>query len=190
MRILLDQDQVLARWAEKVLDWYNDDRKTNIRIEDISSYYEMNDILGKPFVDYCIMYPGFYEILEPVPDAVECVKNLIARGHDVCIVSAVPKYGVAYEGKLNWLRMHMPFFNLDNFISCARKELISGDMLLDDAAHNTKAFMTTGKRAVLFNCPWNRNAKNDEYTARVRDWKHFMEYVVHEVLKDDIINSM
>ena len=179
MRILLDQDQVLAEFVEKVLKWYNEDNKTNYTAEDVKNYYDLEKLVGLHFVRSCVRYPDFYSDLDPVHGAIEGVKQLIDDGHDVCIVSAVPKSGaISFHGKLVWIRKHMPFFDLKNFVACSRKELVQGDILLDDAPHNCKAFLEkTGKISVLFSQPWNRNIDSKDYTHRIFSWKEFLSLV-------------
>lgn len=181
MRILLDQDQVLAKWVEKVLAWYNEDYKTEFTVEDVKSYFAMESLLGpmgRHFIRSCIRYPDFYSDLDPVEGSIGSVKQLVDQGHDVVIVSAVPRAGaISFNGKLVWMRKFMPWFNLNNFIACSRKELIHGDILLDDATHNCHAFVKTGREAALFDRPWNRNAPSDQYSVRINSWAHFMIHV-------------
>lgn len=179
MRILLDQDQVLAKWVEKVLRWYNEDYKTNFTAADVTDYWAMEKILGpqgRDFIRSCIRYPDFYNDLEPVEGAIEGVKKLIDDGHDVVIVSAVPRCGgISYHGKCHWLREYMPYFKLDNFIACSRKDVVLGDVLLDDAGHNIEKYMKTGRMAVLFDQPWNQHVT--DFTRRAKGWPEFLKFI-------------
>src|SRR3954469_4046488 len=125
MRVLLDQDQVICQWVERILQWWNEDKKDNKTLADIKSW-DMKMNLGahsEDFIRSCMRYPEFYRDLDPVPGAIEGARTLIDRGLDVCIVSAVPKAAwIAYAGKLEWLIMTIPFFYLQNFIACQRKD--------------------------------------------------------------------
>lgn len=192
MRVLLDQDQVLAEWVEKVLEWYNQDYKTNFTVNDVQNYFDMEKILGPqgvPYIRSCIRYPDFYSDLKPVDGAIEGVKSLIDAGHDVCIVSAVPRCGaVSYHGKLVWLRKFMPWFNLNNFVACSRKELVHGDILLDDAPHNVESYAKSGhgRRAVLFDRPWNQKVTG---ITRVKTWPEFLEIVKQVQAEKDLAKA-
>lgn len=177
MRILIDQDEVLACWLKRILEWYNQDYGTSLRVDDIKSYW-MDGMLGpqgRDFVRSCIRWPDLYTNLEPVAGAVDGMKSLLYDGHDVIIVSSVPTAGaIAYHGKLEWLRKHMPFFPLKNFIATSRKDLITGDLLFDDAPHNIEAFVNAGRRAVVMDAPYNQNVTA---SARVKTWGEFLKYV-------------
>lgn len=176
MRILLDQDQVLAQWVERVLQYFNEDFGTKLTVEDIKTW-DMTENLGprsEAAIRSYMRYPELYRDLDPVEGAIDGVKSLIDDGHDVVIVTAVPRSaGISYHGKLEWLRRNMPYFDLANLISCHRKDLIRGDMLLDDGPHNIEPFMKVG-HAVVFDRPWNKDVEGH---ARVHSWKEFLEYV-------------
>ena len=156
MRILLDQDQVLANWVGRVLEWYNEDHGTKHSVDDVHDWgLSILGESGKYFVRSVIRYPDFYQDLEPIPGAIEGVKALIDKGHDVVIVSAVPpSAGHCYHGKLVWLRKHMPFFDLNNFVAAQKKQLVSGDILVDDNTKNLEAFAPYGT-AIAFDYHWN-----------------------------------
>lgn len=178
MRIILDQDQVICQWVERILQWYNEDKGTTYTRDDIKSWnVKMN--LGdhsEDFLRSAMRYPEFYRDLDPVEGALYGVKKLLSDGHDVIIATAVPKCaGIAYHGKLEWIRRVMPFFPLENFIAIHRKDLLIGDVLLDDGLHNIVPFMKSGRMAVAFDCPWNRGY--DDVTRRVRHWNEFLAFI-------------
>lgn len=182
MRILVDMDQVLALWVEKILQWYNEDYKTNFTRDDVKEYWATEKILGpqgRDFLRSAMRYPDFYQELDEVPGAVEGMKALLARGHEVIIVTAAPRAAaLSFHGKLVWLRKHMPFFNLKNVVVTERKELVQGDILLDDGPHNIEAFEKANRysRAIIFDCPWNRHMSDATYW-RVRDWPDFLRLI-------------
>lgn len=177
MRILLDQDQVICKWVERVLEWYNEDHGTGFTVNDVEDYWALETILGpqgRPFIRACMRWPEFYTRLDAVPGAIDGVKELMSKGHEVRIVSAVPKSaGIAYHGKCQWIRDNMPFFNLDCFYAVNKKDEVRGDLLLDDGPHNIDAFKSVGI-AVVFDRPWNQKTEGHH---RVKDWKSFLELV-------------
>ncbi|MHB8407774.1 MAG: 5' nucleotidase, NT5C type [Acidiferrobacterales bacterium] len=176
MRLLIDMDQVICKWLERILEYYNYDKKTNVQLEDVKSW-NVVDTLGpnsEDFIRSCMRYPELYRDLDPVEGAIEGIKKLQEQGHDVIIATAVPKSaGIAYHGKLEWIRRNMPFFSLNNFVAIQRKDLLQGDILLDDGAHNIRPFRAAGRRAIVFDRPWNR----DEPGERVKTWEEFVKLV-------------
>lgn len=181
MKLLIDQDQVICKWTERVIEWFNQDYGTNVKREDVK-HWNLSEFLGpqgRDFMRSCMRWPEFYTRLDEVEGAVDGIKKLIADGHEVRIVTAVPKSaGIAYHGKQQWIRDHMPFFNLDNFFAIQKKNEVKGDLLLDDGAHNIEAAKKDGLLAVVFDCPWNQDVVGDH---RVKNWKQFLDLV--EVLR-------
>lgn len=177
MRIIVDQDQVLCKWVERILEWYNEDKKTSFTIDDIKTW-NMTDNLGEHSQDFlrsCMRYPELYRDLEPVEGSIHGLKSLIDDGHDVIIATAVPRCaGIAYHGKLEWLRRNMPWFNLNNFIAIQRKDLLSGDIMIDDGPHNIEAWVKSGRDAIIFDAPWNRNVKD---ACRVKHWNEILSVI-------------
>lgn len=175
MKILLDQDQILCKWTERIVEWYNQDYGTKLTREDIKGW-NISEYLGpqgRDFMRSCMRWPEFYTRLDPIEGAIEGVKSLIADGHDVRIVTAVPaSAAIAYHGKQQWIRDHMPFFDLDHFVALKKKNELKGDLLFDDGAHNLSAAMAEKDRIVVaMDCPWNQGA---EAHHRVKSWREFV----------------
>jgi len=191
MRILLDQDQVLSQWTERVIEWFNADYGTSIKLEDVKDWGLAKTLgpAGRDFIRSCMRWPEFYTRLDPVPGAIEGTEWLLARGYEVRIVTAVPaSAGIAYHGKQQWIRDHMPFFNLDWFVAHQLKNEIKGDLILDDGPHNIEACMKEGDRkVVVFDCPWNQHTQGH---YRVKDWKHFRELIVHLEREQEIVKEL
>jgi len=173
MRILIDMDEVLVHTLDDWLYCYNHDYDDDKTIEDIKSWAVHDWIkpeCGTKVYEYLAL-EDFFKHLMPIEGAVEGVKLLMELGHDVVIVSACPITAPgSYAEKLEWIKERMPFFPLKSFISCHRKDLVSGDVLLDDGAHNLKDFPGV---AVCMDRPWNR----DESHNRVYSWTEFICFI-------------
>lgn len=185
MKLVIDQDQVICQWLERVLQWYNEDRGTSYTREDIVNW-DVTSCLpnSHDFLRAVMRYPELYRDLEPVEGAINGMKTLIEAGHDVVIATYVPFCaGIAFHGKLEWIRRNMPFFDLENFIAIKRKQKLApaSDLLLDDGMHNIIPWIKTGKKAAIFDCPWNRNpvvsTGDDGAVYRVRHWNEFLQLV-------------
>lgn len=169
---------MICKWVERILEWYNEDYKTNFTREDVKDYWAMETILGiqgKPYLRSCMRYPELYRDLDAVEGAIDGLKTLIDKGHDVVIATAIPSCaGIGYHGKMEWIRRNMPFFSLKNFVSIQRKDILNGDLLLDDGPHNIAAWNKTNRTSVVFDCPWNQQVVA---THRVKDWNEFIALV-------------
>ena len=176
MRILVDMDDVLCHFVPRIVEWYNKDTNSNIKLKNVDPWDLEKSFKDKAALAYFrnyIRYPSFYQDLPPVEGAIEGFKKLVKK-YDVFIVSAVPRSaGLAYEGKMEWLRFYFPFFNLDNFISAQKKSIIESNILLDDGMHNLEPFRESGKTAVAFDRPWNKKWDG----LRVKTWPEFLDLV-------------
>ena len=81
------------------------------------------------------MKPGFWKTVEPIEDAPEVLSRLIASGNEVYIVTATP-YESIFEKMSEVLFKYFPFLSWDQVIVTSRKQLIRGDVLIDDGIHN------------------------------------------------------
>lgn len=177
MRLVIDQDQVICQWVERILQWYNEDKGTSFTRDDITTW-NMKMNLGphsEDFLRSCMRYPELYRDLDPVEGALYGMKRLHDLKHEVIIATAVPRCaGIAYHGKLEWIRRNMPWFDLNNFIAIQRKELLSGDLILDDGPHNIEAWNKQGRTTVVFDAPWNRDCQS---TYRIKHWNEFINLI-------------
>lgn len=183
MRILCDQDEVLCQWGSRVLQYYNEDMRTEKRgiwtdltLDDIKEWdFKMSMGPGSEvYIRSYMRSVGFYENLEPCDGAIEGLKFLIAD-HDVMIATAVPKCApMAYAGKIEWLRKNVPELSLDNMTAVKRKDWLDGDVLIDDGLHNIIPFWKKGGNVILMDRPWNRPLGHDvpaKMTTSDRFWR-------------------
>lgn len=122
--------------------------------------------------------PGFWEALEPVQGAVAAVGDLRGMEHELVFVTApwLSCLGWGHTRRA-WLHQH---FDADhrNIIITSRKELVRGDLLLDDKVDNVLAFMQhTDGEAYLFDTPHNRELPGSLQRLNNRrvDWGSFVE---------------
>lgn len=77
----------------------------------------------------------FWETVKPMPDAAEVLKWAIDEGHEVYIVTA-SAYQTIKSKMENVLFKHFPFISWKNVFIAQNKQMIRGDILIDDAPHN------------------------------------------------------
>lgn len=176
MILLIDQDEVLAQFTTRILQWWNEDHKTDFKIDDIKEYW-LEKTLGQRsayFIKSCMREPSFFANLDPIHGALEGMKQLHDDGHEVIIASKVPlNAGIGFYGKVEWIRKNLPWFDLNNFVGVQRKTLLKGDVLLDDSPNNVKLFQDTGRQVVIFNRPWNQNIPG----LRANSWTQFVDMI-------------
>ena len=72
---------------------------------------------------------------EPMPGALEAVRDLIEMGHDLFIATTPPwNHPDAWGQKRHWIEEHLPQLKRKMFLT-HRKDLLIGDVLIDDSTY-------------------------------------------------------
>ena len=180
MTILIDMDDTIECLLEEWVAALNREHGTNVDPQSITDW-DMHKAFPKltkhqvyePIHDYF-----FWERVEPKPNAVEYVKKLIDDGFEVYICTATdyrnvePKYVFIIE-------RYFPFITWDHVIVAYKKQMIHGDIMIDDAPHNCIGGDYYG---ILMDAPHNKDLDVSQYDklVRVHDWKEAYE-MVHRI---------
>ncbi len=169
MKILIDMDDVLEQLVPAWVEYMNVHYGTNTKPEDVCDW---NMTLAFPTVSPDIVYKAplhddFWDDVKPMPGADEALKKLIAEGHEIYVVTA--SYYQTLPVKMdNVLFKWFPYLKWEQVIISSNKQIIAGDILIDDGPHN----LTGGSyRKILFSQPHNRNFDEKSVGAvRVHNW--------------------
>jgi len=75
---------------------------------------------------------------EPMPGALEAVRDLIEMGHDLFIATTPPwNHPDAWGQKRHWVEEHLPQLKRKMFLT-HRKDLLIGDVLIDDSTYRSQ----------------------------------------------------
>lgn len=104
----------------------------DLRFWDVSLAYPSltNDQVYAPIYE-----DEFWKTVEPIPGAAEVLQKLIDDGHDIFIVTA-STWKTLPSKMENVLFKYFPFITWNQVIVTNNKQIISGDVLVDDAPHN------------------------------------------------------
>ena len=170
MRILIDMDdtieQLLKAWLDGVNQRYDRDVQYDDMVQwDVTAPY---DGLTREQVYSIPDEPGFWGTVEPIEGAAEVIKRFMDEGHEVYIVTATPYISVA-EKMDDLLFRWFPFITWDQVIITSNKQLIKGDVLIDDGIHNLEG----GDYAkILMTAPHNRDYDAEANgMIRVHNWE-------------------
>jgi 5'(3')-deoxyribonucleotidase len=120
-----------------------------------------NDIQFK----YPWSLPGFFLGLEPIPGAIESVKQL-ASVHDVWFLSRPSfKNTHSYTEKAEWIKEHFGYEMQKKLILCGDKSLLIGRILIDDAENGNQR----GFNGVWLKIGSERFPTWDEINQRVKE---------------------
>jgi len=174
--ILVDMDdtmeQLLPAWIRAVNEKYG----RNVSCEDILSWDVSAAYPGltREQVYSVTFEPGFWKTIEPMPGAAEALQRLMSAGHEVFVVTATLQDSVS-EKMNDLLFRYFPFLSWDQVIITSRKQMIRGDVLIDDGIHNLEG----GEYAkLLMTAPHNRYYDAEANgMIRVHDWAEIEEVI-------------
>lgn len=183
LTILVDMDDVLnnlfSAWAIELNKIY----KLNVNPKDIkdwklSKYYPS---LTKEEIFSPLYKNIFWASLNTIPDSNYYLRKLIDEGHIVYIVTATFYQNIKI--KIEWLLKNYPFLKEDQVIVTSHKQLIKGDVLIDDAPHN---LINGDYEKILFEA--SHNVEFDESTicaVRAKSWDDVYKEIHKIAMKEE-----
>ena len=176
MTILVDMDDTIEQLVQALVKKTNEKYCRCATVDDVTDWSIVCAFPGlqkKQVLDF-MCDPDFWDGVKPMPGAPEALKHFMDEGHRVYIVTATESDHL--EGKMEKvLFRYFPFLSWSQVIITCNKQMIRGDVLIDDGIHNLEG----GEyRKILFTAPWNR-----EYDAeangmvRVHSWEEAVRIV-------------
>lgn len=187
MTILVDMDDVLIYLTPAWVDFLNARYKTDIKASDITAWdvSKFFPELTKEQV-YAPLYEDlFWRTVKPIDRAIDVLSRLVARGHHVVIVTA-SCYQTLETKMEEVLFKNYPFLTWKDVVITSQKQLLKGDVLIDDAPHN----LIGGEYdKVLMDAPHNRRFDEKPYgITRARSWEEIYEYIKNKECDVDDCN--
>lgn len=177
MRILVDMDDVLEYLCIHWVTYLNSLYGTNVTVNDIKSWdiSEAFPTIPKEKVYAPIYESNFWNNLIPMAESQYYLRKLIEEKHEVFIVTA-SNYQTL-NSKMIWLFKHFPFLKWNQVIVTSNKQMIEGDVLVDDGVHN----LIGGRyHKILFNQPHNSYFNEKEHDIiRVFSWEEVYKTIIN-----------
>lgn len=172
--IYVDMDGIITDLLQKWLVAINKKHKTNYTVADVKDWDVGNldkDRIGHKAYKF-ITQPMFFYDLEPLPGSQAAVEALQIMGHDVNILTAPASDHCATE-KLLWLKKYFPFVNHKNIHITHRKDLLRGDVLIDDRSKNCLEFQAANPDALVmaFGYEYNTDLYNHPTIKVIGRWE-------------------
>lgn len=181
MIILVDQDGVLADFAERFLElWrqrYPD--KFYVPNEKMTSF-ELTESYPPELreqVEGIYNSEGFILSLSPVAGAVSAVKQMVELGHMVKIcTSSLTQYEYCVGEKYAWVEKHIGRDFTKNIILTKDKTLVRGDILIDDKPE-IKGIATPEWEHIVFDRVYNRHITGKRRITW-QNWQQILKEVI------------
>ena len=176
MIILVDMDDTIEHLVKAWVAGVNKKYGRSVPVEEVRSWDVSAAFPGLTWKQvYDVPFqPGFWDTVEPIEGAAEALQRLITAGHEVFIVTATP-YEVIFEKMRDVLFRYFPFLTWDQVIVTSRKQLIRGDILIDDGIHNLeggqyKKILMTANHNLHYDAEANG-------MTRVRTWEEVEQVI-------------
>ena len=176
MTILVDMDDTIEQLLKAWVNRANEKFGRDVALEEITDWNVSAPYPGLTREQiYGVTYePGFWKSIEPMPGAAEALKHFMDEGHEVFIVTATEIEHV--EEKMHGLLFrYFPFLSWSQVIITSRKQMIRGDVLIDDGIHNLEG---GAYRKIMFTAPHNRSYDAEAHgMIRVDSWDQIVRII-------------
>ena len=182
MILLIDLDdtiwELLNPWIYYLNNRYNLNKSSyKIKNWDISVHFP--EVKDKEKIYKPLTEKDFWKLIKPKKDAIYYI-NKLNDLVDIYFVTATNYKNIEY--KINILQKYFPNISTEKLITCYNKNLIKGDLLVDDNINNIKD--RQGK-AILCTSVHNRNLDTSIYShiTRCNNWKDIYDYICKNYIK-------
>lgn len=180
LTILFDADDTIENLLECWTATLNERYHLCVSPEDITDWdiSKFYNVLTPKQVFSVLEEDEIWNRLEPIPGSQCALQKLYNEGHNLYMVTAT-NYKTC-EAKMNRIFELFPFLNWEHVIISHNKQMIKGDILIDDAPHN---LIDGDYLKILFS-----KSHNDSFDCyshkiiRVNNWDEIYSYI--ELYKD------
>lgn len=154
LTILVDMDDTIEDLLVEWLHILNKKYKCYVTLEDIHEW-DLTKAYPKLTAEQVyspLFTDDLWENVKPKWDAVRYLRELIDDGHEVYITTSsnLKTINKKVESIIN---RYFPYIPSDHIIVCSNKQMIRGDVMVDDGPHN----LENGEyHRILFTAPHNR----------------------------------
>lgn len=116
---------------------------------------------------------GFIVGLEPMPGALEAMRDMLAIGHDVRICTApLTQFTNCVAEKFQWVQDHLGHAWLHRIVLTKDKTLVRGDVLIDDCPEVVGTLVPSWEH-LIFDASYNAASKGRRLTWA--SWRHVLD---------------
>ena len=176
LTILVDCDDVMHYLCKVWVDYLNMVYGRDVDWHDVTQWELMPNFPGLSMEQIYtpLNEDEFWKHTEPVEGASEYIKKLIDDGHQIFVVTASTYHTIASKFT-NCILRFFPYLTWDDIIVTSHKELVYGDVIIDD---NDGNFGGKCSIKLLFDRPHNQGYHAEANgVKRVYDWKGIYEEI-------------
>lgn len=161
-RLIVDMDGVLADACAHFAAY--DERETGRR-KTPAEFTGKPEFTAFPGARQYAGSAGFFRTAPLIADSQKVLEQLNQR-YELYIVSSATEFPLSLAEKVAWLAEHFPFISWRRIVLCGSKQIVRGDVMIDDHFGNLDFFEG---RTLLFTQPHNLHAPDGRH-ERVHTW--------------------
>ena len=177
LTILIDMDDTIEGLLPAWVEYLNNRYGTTVSPDDVKEWDITKAFpeLSEHQVFEPFLFESFWENVKPLPGAQEVIKRLMDDGHDVYIVTSTC-YKIIEMKMDKVLFKYFPFIDHKKLIITYNKQLLLGDVMIDDAPHN---LIGGCYKKLLIDSPTNRSVRCDSKSELIRmhSWYQIYDYI-------------
>lgn len=175
MIILVDLDNVLINTGQAWVDLLNERHGTTVKYDDVSKWdvEEFFPALSRNDIYEPLESGEVWSRVSLIPGARETLEKIIKDGHEVYVVTASSLNTIGKKWR-EVIKELLPMIHHNNVIVTHHKQMIQGDVLIDDAPFN---FEGADYFPILFDAPHNRSEKSSGF-VRAENWDEVYAYIL------------
>ena len=183
LTILVDMDDTIENLLDSWLHFLNVEYGCYVTPDDITSW-DIDDAYPEltPWQVYAPLFRDeLWKDVKPKWDAVEYLRKMYDDGHNIYIVTSSNFRTIGT--KVNAiLHRYFPFINDDHVIVATKKQMLKGDVMIDDAPHNLAG---GDYEKILVSAPHNRSYNAELWgMKRVISWSE-----IYDIISDMACNQ-
>lgn len=185
LTVLVDMDDtiedLLGAWVAALNEKHGlSVDKENVTDWDVARFFPT---LTKPQVFAPLYSEDFWRTVKPIDGAADALQQLIDDGHTLYVVTSSFHENLSVK-MTDVLFRYFPFFKWDDVIITSHKQLVKGDVLVDDGVHN----LEDGEYfKVLMDAPHNRSYDAESAGMhRVMDWEQAYDIITQYAILSDL----
>ena len=177
LTIFVDMDDTIEALTDAWLPRINEKYGYHVTPEEMTSWNMEENFPGLTNEEiFSVLDDSIWGETAPVPGAREVLEGWVSEGHRVYIVTATP-YETLKAKMDDLLFRWFPFIGWSQVIITSNKQLLKGDVMVDDGLHN---LIGGDYLRILVDTPHNRDVDDEkEGLLRVKNWAE-IENIVKE----------
>lgn len=177
MHIAVDLDDVVLDFTGGLCSTIRKEYAYDLKPEDITAWdlhTVLDPIVGRSWWAWLRERDWLWATFPAIDGAIGSLDRLRREGHYLELVTSKPRWAESNVWK--WLGLWRPPFNRVTIMDtdeASKADVTTADLLIDDKPANCRAFLDSGREALLFDRPHNRDAD----LLRAKDWNAVLGYV-------------